>query len=452
MEKLTQQSKMNTRLLIFPAPFQGHVTPMIHLANLLYYKGFSITVIQSTYNALNPTSFSHFTFRLLDDGLLEAYAKCPPPNSFKVLADMNDNCSEPFKDCISQIMKEAGAADQERVACLIMDPMWRFAGTVANSFNLPRIALRTGSLSTYVVYNSLPLLREEGYFPLDEKKLNDPLLEFPPLKLKDLPSEEHHDLLTCALREINTARGMICNTFEDLEDAAIARLRKTFPCPIFSVGPLHKHVPASKVSIWKEDQTAIDWLNTRAPNSVLYVSFGSVAAMTEDEFNEVAWGLANSKQPFLWVVRPGLIQGSENYMLPNGFEEIVSKRGHVVKWAPQQRVLSHTAVGGFWTHGGWNSTLESICEGVPMLCLPFFGDQSMNARFVSEKWKIGLQLERGMKRDEIEKAIRKLMVEEEGKEMRSRIACLKEKSEACLMEDHSSYKSLNMLTNYILEL
>ncbi|KAL9236411.1 hypothetical protein vseg_011087 [Gypsophila vaccaria] len=131
MEKLTQQTKMNRRLLIFPAPFQGHVTPMRHLANLLHYKGFSITVIQATYNALNPTNFPHFTFHLLDDGLNEAYAKCPPPNSFKVLADMNASCLEPFRDCIFQILRDADATDQEPVACLIADPIWMFAGTVA---------------------------------------------------------------------------------------------------------------------------------------------------------------------------------------------------------------------------------------------------------------------------------------------------------------------------------
>ncbi|KAK9683378.1 hypothetical protein RND81_10G136000 [Saponaria officinalis] len=453
MEKITQQSKLNRKLLIFSAPFQGHVTPMLHLANLLYYKGFSISVIQATYNALNSTNFPHFTFHLLDDGLSEAYAKYPPPNSFRVLDDMNANCSEPFRDCISQILRDVDAAEKEPVACLIADPMWMFAGTVADSFNLPRIALRTGGLSTFVVYDSLPLFREKGYFPIDETKLNEPLLEFPPLKLKDLPAEEHHDLLTSVLRETKTSQGMICNTFEDLEDAPIARLHETLPFPIFPIGPLHKHLPASNVSIWTEDQTSIDWLNTKAPNSVLYVSFGSVAEMTEAEFNEIAWGLANSEQPFLWVVRPGLIQGSDKkYTLPDGYKDVVSERGHIVEWAPQQKVLSHPAVGGFWTHSGWNSTLESICEGVPMLCLPFFGDQSMNARFVSGKWKAGLQLEKGMKREEIEKAIRKLMVEEDGKEMRNRITCLKEKANLCLMKDHSSYRSLDKLIRYILEL
>ncbi|XP_074308190.1 UDP-glycosyltransferase 76B1-like [Silene latifolia] len=406
---------------------------MLHLANLLCYKGFSITVIQSTYNPINPANFPNLTFHSLDDGLCEGYSKCPPPDSFKVIADMNSACKEPFRDCISLILNDAtDATDQDPVTCLIADPMFTFAGVVADSFNLPRIALRTGSLSTYAVYNSFSSLLEKGYFPLNETKLDNPVLEFPPLKVKDLPPETLHHLLTNLLNEITTSQGVICNTFEELEDVSIARLQQNVPFPIFPIGPIHKYLPASQVSIWTEDKTSIAWLDTKAPKSVLYVSFGSVAAISEADFLEVAWGLADSEQPFLWVVRTGLIQGSDNsYALPEGYEDIVSKRGHIVSWAPQAEVLSHS---------GWNSTMESISEGVPMLCLPFFGDQPMNARYVSEEWKIGLQLEKGVKREDMTKAIRKLMVEEDGEEMRNRVTALKEKADICLTEGHSSYK------------
>ena len=101
-------------------------------------------------------------------------------------------------------------------------------------------------------------------------------------------------------------------------------------------------------------------------------------------------GLANSNQPFLWVVRPGLVRGYEWLEpLPDGFLEMVCGRGHLVKWAPQQEVLAHPAIGGFWTHNGWNSTLEAVSEGVPMICLPYFGDQRVNARYVSQVWELG---------------------------------------------------------------
>lgn len=93
---------------------------------------------------------------------------------------------------------------------------------------------------------------------------------------------------------------------------------------------------------------------------------------------EIACGLAENEQPFLWVVRPKLVNGSQS-SLPKDFLEAVARRGHIVTWAPQQEVLAHCAIVGFWTHCGWNLTIESICEGMPMICLPFFGDQKMNA-------------------------------------------------------------------------
>lgn len=134
--------------------------------------------------------------------------------------------------------------------------------------------------------------------------------------------------------------------------------------------------------------------------------------MHETEFLETAWGLANSVQPFLWVVRPGLVHGTEWLEpLPSGFLERMDGRCHIVKWAPQQEVLAHPSVGAFWTHSGWNSTLEGICEEVPMICQPCFSDQKVNARYVSRVWRVGVQLEHGLERGEIERAIRRLMVE-----------------------------------------
>lgn len=120
-----------------------------------------------------------------------------------------------------------------------------------------------------------------------------------------------------------------------------------------------------------------------------------------------------------------------------------------MKWAPQQEVLAHPATGGFFTHSGWNSTLESICEGVPMICSPCYGDQLPNARYVGDVWKIGVQLENGLERREIESAIKRVMVDREGLEMRDRSINLKTKAELCLEKDGSSYASLDDLVNYI---
>ncbi|KAL6128161.1 hypothetical protein ACLB2K_071517 [Fragaria x ananassa] len=117
--------------------------------------------------------------------------------------------------------------------------------------------------------------------------------------------------------------------------------------------------------------------------------------------------------------------------------------GHIVKWAPQKEVLAHQAVGVFWTHNGWNSTLESICEGVPMICIPFFAEQMVNARYVSDVWKVGVRLELGIKREEIEAAIRRLMMEKEGEEIRDRVSKLKDMANICLKQGGPSYQALD---------
>ncbi|KAL9231403.1 hypothetical protein vseg_006635 [Gypsophila vaccaria] len=438
--EVSEVMKMRRRILLFPFPLRGHVTPMLHLANILHSKGFLITVIHTRYNSPNPTRFPHFTFHFLEDGLLEI--------SVAEFLVQQENCAKPFQNCLSQIIS-ASATDREFVACLILDPLWSFAGTTAQSFNLPRISLRTCSVSAFVVYDSLPVLREKGYFPLQEAKLDEPIQELPPLKVRDLPTEIQHEFLSIIVKETQTSHAVICNTFEEIEGSSIARARNILPGNVFPIGPIHKHSPTTAVSIWEPDQTSISWLNSQAPKTVLYVSFGSIAAISETEFLEMAWGLANSNQPFLWVVRPGLSQGLElDELLPQGYLQMVGERGHIVKWAPQLEVLAHPAVGGFWTHCGWNSTIESISEGVPMICLPFFSDQAINARNICDCWKIGLLLEKKTRKD-IQNAITKLMVDEEGAEMRNRITGLKDKAKVCLAENGSSYESLEQLTTYL---
>ena len=275
--------------------------------------------------------------------------------------------------------------------------------------------------------------------------------ELSPLKVKDLPLESQHDFLAALVKETKSAKGIICNSFEELESSAFARVQIDLPIPVFLIGPLHSHSPASSSSTSGQDQTTMSWLDTRPPNSVIYVSFGSIVTMSKYDVVEIAWGLAHSMQPFLWVIRSGLVVDvEENDPLREGFFDYLEGRGHIVKWAPQNDILAHPAIGGFLTHCGWNSTLESISAGVPMICLPLFADQAINARYVSEEWNIGLQLEAGVKREDVVKAVRRLMVEEEGEDMRNRVRSLKEQAKLAVTEGGSSYKSLESLTSFLI--
>ncbi|KAG8390061.1 hypothetical protein BUALT_Bualt01G0044200 [Buddleja alternifolia] len=245
---------------------------------------------------------------------------------------------------------------------LITDGSWYFTQAVADEFKVPRIVLRTTSVSSFLVFAALPLLRQKYYLNNLDSKREELVLEFPPLKVIE-SSENAYKLIENIIEETKKASGIIFNTFKELEDPEIFKLNETFPVPSFSIGPFHKSFSGASSSLLTQDKSSISWLDTQAPKSVLYVSFGSIASMDSQKLLEVAWGIANSMQPFLWVVRPGLVDASDwHEIFPNEFLEATSKRGYIVKWAPQQEVLCHPAIGGFWTHSGWNSIWRAFVK------------------------------------------------------------------------------------------
>ncbi|XP_063936788.1 7-deoxyloganetic acid glucosyltransferase [Daucus carota subsp. sativus] len=154
----------------------------------------------------------------------------------------------------------------------------------------------------------------------------------------------------------------------------------------------------------------IKWLDEQPLKSVIYVSFGSLATVTTEQLMEFWFGLVNSGHRFLWVIRLDSVADNDGEQeFPAELEEGMKARGYTVNWAPQEEVLAHPAVGGFLTHSGWNSTLESIYEGVPMICWPYATDQQINSRFVGEVWKLGLDIKDTCDKFTIEKAVRNLM-------------------------------------------
>ncbi|WMV11547.1 hypothetical protein MTR67_004932 [Solanum verrucosum] len=193
----------------------------------------------------------------------------------------------------------------------------------------------------------------------------------------------------------------------------------------------------------------LTWLDEQPRGSVLYISYGSGGTLSHEQLIEVAKGLEMSEQRFLWVVRCP-IQDSTNPLefLPKGFLEKTKGFGLVVpNWAPQTRILSHESTGGFLTHCGWNSTLESVVHGVPLIAWPLYAEQKMNAVMLSEDVKVALRPkvneENGIVgRLEIAKVVKGLMEGEEGKGVRSRMKDLKDAAAKVLSEDGSSTKAL----------
>ncbi|KAL4607841.1 hypothetical protein ACB092_09G204000 [Castanea dentata] len=177
----------------------------------------------------------------------------------------------------------------------------------------------------------------------------------------------------------------------------------------------------------------LEWLDKEAPNSVIYVSFGTTTAMEDMQMKELAIGLEKSGQKFIWVLRDAdkgdvFINGElRKDEILKGFEERVKNRGMVVKdWAPQLEILSHPSTGGFMSHCGWNSCMESITMGVPLAAWPMASDQPRNTVLITKLLKVGIVVKNWSRRDElvpsstIEKAVKLLMASKEGDEIRKR--------------------------------
>nr|BAH80314.1 UDP-glucose glucosyltransferase [Catharanthus roseus] len=446
------------RVVLVPFPLQGHITPMLQLGSMLHSKGFSITIAHTDHNPPNPSNHPNFTFVNLPDQL--------GPNSnptfhdlLPVILGINNYCREPLHKHLSEMIE-----NQERdggvVACVIHDPIMYFVDSVAKQLQIPSLILRTTSAAYLKTMRiNVELHQEYKYTPLPESRLLEKVSNLEPLRFKDLPSPLHvriPEFIIQLQRDLinkGSSVAFIWNTLDDLEGLILSELQEKDNIPFFSIGPFHKLVPKLSTTLIEEDKTCMEWLDKQSLKSVLYVSFGSLATLESKAVVEIARGLAQSEQPFLWVIRPGLIKGSKWIEdLPEGFQEEIGQRGLIVKWAPQRDVLSHFAIGAFWSHCGWNSIMESASQGVPLICKPCFSDQRVNAMFLTHVWKIGILLDDPLDRESIEKSIRRVMVDEEGKEIRENAMDFKQKVHASVQQGGDSNKCLNELTDFIASL
>ncbi|GLT66975.1 hypothetical protein SLA2020_393130 [Shorea laevis] len=417
---------------------------MLQLANILRSMGFSITIAHTKFNFPDPSDHPDFAFLPISDDL--SNRDISSMDFISMFSSLNSSCKSPLLRSVTQIMEKQVHDDE--LLCIIYDEFMYFAEAVAHELKLPSIILTTGSAASLLTYYSVPRLEKEGYIPFTDDRSLDLVPGNHPLRFRDLPISYFPNLdallqLLASATDVRSATAIICNSIDCLEKDPLEQLQQLCNVPIFPIGPVHKTASTSTSSSTKEDRRCIEWLEKQTLNSVLYVSLGSIASMSNKDIKEMAEGLANSRQPFLWVLRPGSI-------LPEDFNEIVKDRGYMVNWAPQKEVLAHEAVGGFWDHCGWNSTLESITEGIPMICQPYFGDQKANARYVTHVWRVGLEIENSLVSKEIKNSIIRLMVDDEGKEMRQRAINLKEKIILHTKENGSSYNSLRELTEHIL--
>ncbi|KAJ4838042.1 hypothetical protein Tsubulata_049518 [Turnera subulata] len=464
-----------------PYPTQGHVKPMMQLARLLHSRGFHITIVNTENNhrrilrSAGPDSVKglpDFQFKTIPDGL-------PPSDEAQDIPSLCDStrktCLAPFRELLKGLNS---SSEIPPVTCIISDAIMSFAIKAAEELGIPEVQFWTASACSFMGYLHFSELIRRGFepckgycghlvvsIPLVSEEIflrdGDTVIDWIPgmsnIRLRDMPTftrttnnELLFDVLESEVQNCLNASAIVFNTFDEFEREVLQAIATKFP-RTYTLGPLpllERHIPerGSKSlgsSLWKDDSTCLEWLDKREPSSVVYVNYGSISLMTDAHLKELAWGLANSKHPFLWIIRPDLVRGTDSAFLPEDFLEEIGERGLLTSWCPQEKVLAHPSVGVFLTHCGWNSTMETICSGVPIICWPFFADQQTNCRYSCTTWGIGVEVKHDVKRNDIESLVREMMEGDSGKLRREKALDWKRKAEEAANVGGLSYNNFN---------
>ncbi|KAE8808000.1 Cytokinin-O-glucosyltransferase 2 [Hordeum vulgare] len=438
-------------VLVFPWPRQGHINPMLHFATALADAGVQVTFLH-TENNLRRLAEAPLPPRLrllsIPDGLPDDH-----PRSFlELLESMCTSSSVAYRALLS--------AAATPVTCVVADSTMPFAIDVAEELGIPALAFATHSACSYLALLSMPKLVELGEtpFPTDDPVYGVPGMEgF--LRRRDLPrglycaQRGDRDPWMLKLAEVTARSSKACaiilNTATSMEQPALAHIA-SHTSDVFAIGPLHARSRlTTSASLWQDEDGCMAWLDSHADRSVVYVSLGSRAVITHEQFTEFLSGLLATGYAFLWVLRPDMVQMTSSALLREAIVAVVDGKAHIVEWAPQLDVLQHRAVGCFLTHAGWNSTLECALQGVPMVCWPFFSDQQINGRFVGAVWRTGLDMKDVCNRGVVERTVREAMVSDE---IRGVAQAMAQQLRLDVMEAGSSSSELERLVRFIKEL
>ncbi|XP_058778820.1 7-deoxyloganetin glucosyltransferase-like isoform X1 [Vicia villosa] len=482
---MTNSIKKKPHAVLTPFPSQGHISALLKLAKLLHLRGFHITFVNTEYNHKRLLKskgqkafdgFKDFAFESIPDGLTPMdgddgdVTQDMPSLSHSIM----NNLHIFFGELLVRLHESAIAGLVPPVTCLVSDCFMPFTIQASEQHAIPILLFCPTSACTLLSILHTPTLIEKGgLIPLkDESYWTNGYLDtkvdcIPGLhnfRLKDLPdiirTTDRNDIrlefFIHMADRVPRASAIVFNTFTELESDVLQALSSIFPS-LYTIGPLpsllnqsgHNHLASLDSNLWKEDTNCLDWLESKEHESVVYVNFGSITVMTPEQLLEFAWGLANSKKSFLWIIRPDLVIGG-SVILSSEFVNEISDRGLIASWCPQEKVLNHPSVGGFLTHCGWNSTTESICAGVPMLCWPFFADQPTNSRFICNEWGIGMEINSNVKREEVGKLIDELMLGGNGKRMRKKVMELKKKAEENTSPGGCSYINFDKVIKEVL--
>nr|AUR26625.1 UDP-glucosyltransferase 709K1 [Centella asiatica] len=453
-------------VVILPFPAQGHIKPMFMLGKLLCNTGINVTLVNTDQNhnilssSIDKSSFYHLYpgFRFMALGVGPPEENIRRRGKAEIMKWIISTCHPKFNELMIEENKGDG-----KITCVIADGYMSFAIDVAKEFDIPVISFRTYNATCTWLYFHLEELLQSGEIPVQDRDMDQQVTCIPGLenivRRRDLPEFCRHESGNSILQfymdqtsKMKQASALILNTFEELESPIVSNLRSIFQ-KVYTIGPLQgllesrmaqnsRWSDVSDASLRPQDQTCISWLDNQAPKSVIYISFGSLVVLTRDQLMEFWHGLVNSGLPFLWVIRPGLIMSDTQ--TPPERSDWPNKRGFIVDWAPQEEVLAHRAIGGFLSHGGWNSTLESIWAGKSMICWPQFADQQVNSRCVEEMWRIGLDMKDTCDKSTVEKMVKDLMdsTNEQIQKSTARFASMAHNS---VSKGGSSYRNIEKL-------
>ncbi|RYQ85892.1 hypothetical protein HN873_072274 [Arachis hypogaea] len=473
--------------VIFPFMAQGHMIPIMDLAKLLLQRNnVIVTVVTTPQNAARFTS----TFaRLINSGyqirliqLQFPYKEAGLPEGCENLDMLHSlgNALSLFtalsvlREPVEKLFEELSPPP----SCIVSDICLPYTIHIAKKFNVPRISF-SGVSCYYLVCNDAlrisnvteSIKDESEYFIIPSLPDEIEVTKAQALSLADENWNKFYQEIYAA--EADTY-GIIMNSFQELEPEYASIYKKHRKDKVWCVGPvslsnkdqLDKAQRGNKVSTegWMHQK----WLDSQKPKSVIYVCLGSLCNLTATQLIQIGLALEESKRPFIWVIRKGSqSEVLEKWIKEDGFEERIKDQSLIIRgWAPQLLILSHPSIGGFLTHCGWNSNLEAICAGVPMLTWPLFGDQFLNEKLVVKVLKVGVMIgakspmewgkeeEVGelVRKEDIKIGIEKLMDGNNGEceERRERVRKLAEMAKISVAEGGSSHSNLTMFIQDIL--
>ncbi|XP_021907413.1 anthocyanidin 3-O-glucosyltransferase 2-like [Carica papaya] len=480
-ELALERRTMKIELVFIPMPGVGHMVSIVEIAKLLLNRDerLSITLIIMK-PQFNDSSIDFYIQSLnsstVTDRISFIYLPVLDLSSSENKTERRSLFSyiEAHKPSVKEAVSNLALSGSHRLAGFVIDMFCTSMIDVADEFGVPSYLFYTSSASYLALELHLQSLYHDHGVDVTEFRDSDAEFLIPgfvnPLPAKAvLPGvmldKFYLNLVMNNVRRYKRTKGIIVNSFMELESNVLNLFFDSKFPSLYPVGPilnLKGNSRDSKKTETEKFDDIIAWLDDQPPTSVVFLCFGSMGSFSENQVKEIADALEKSGHRFLWSLRqhPGKSKMSvpgeyENpaEVLPEGFLNRTAKMGKIIGWAPQVDVLGHPSIGGFVSHCGWNSTLESLWFGVPMAAWPLYAEQQFNAFMVVVELGVATEIKMDYRRDflvgeeeeivsaaVIEKGIRCLM--EQDNEMRKKVMLLSETSRKALMDGGSSHAAL----------